>query len=210
MSTFNERVKELRTSMNLSLRQLADLSGVSSSSIHAYEIGSRQPTKNSLEALSDIFNCDIDYLLGKSDTKNKVANDLGYESLHQAYLSNVNLRLFSSQETVSIGEKIRSARISKGLTQEELGEILGVQKSAIAKYENGRIVNIKRSTLKKISDVLGIPPFELVYEKETAPTEQILSEGEEKLLQLFRLLPKEAQDSYTKRLEESLKTLGLI
>jgi transcriptional regulator with XRE-family HTH domain len=66
---------------------------------------------------------------------------------------------------MNIGEKIRAARLAKGMTQEELGKILGVQKSAIAKYENGRIVNIKRSTLKKISDVLGIRPSELIYEK---------------------------------------------
>ena len=66
---------------------------------------------------------------------------------------------------MDIGAKIRAARIAKGMTQEELGEILGVQKSAIAKYENGRIVNIKRSTLKKISDVLDIPPYELVFEQ---------------------------------------------
>lgn len=66
---------------------------------------------------------------------------------------------------MNIGEKIKAARLAKGMTQEELGKILGVQKSAIAKYENGRIVNIKRSTLKKISDVLGIRPSELIYEK---------------------------------------------
>lgn len=66
---------------------------------------------------------------------------------------------------MNIGEKIKAARLAKGMTQEELGAILGVQKSAIAKYENGRIVNIKRSTLKKISDVLGIRPSELIYEK---------------------------------------------
>ena len=67
---------------------------------------------------------------------------------------------------MDIGAKIKAARIEKGMTQEELGDILGVQKSAVAKYENGRIVNIKRSTLKKISDVLGIPPFELVFDEE--------------------------------------------
>lgn len=70
---------------------------------------------------------------------------------------------------MDIGQKIKEARIAKGMTQEELGEILGVQKSAIAKYENGRIINIKRSTLKKISDVLGIRPSELIFE--AAPVE---------------------------------------
>ena len=68
---------------------------------------------------------------------------------------------------MDIGTKIKNARIARGMTQEELGEMLGLQKSAIAKYENGRVVNIKRSTLKKISDVLGIPPHELIFEENT-------------------------------------------
>ena len=67
---------------------------------------------------------------------------------------------------MDIGGKIRAARLAKGMTQEELGEALGLQKSAIAKYENGRVVNIKRSTLKKISDVLGIRPSELIFAEE--------------------------------------------
>lgn len=66
---------------------------------------------------------------------------------------------------MDIGQKIKNARISKGYTQEELGKLVGVQKSAIAKYENGRVVNIKRSTLQKIAEVLNIRPSELIFEK---------------------------------------------
>ncbi len=65
---------------------------------------------------------------------------------------------------MNVGEKIRAARLEKGMTQEELGSLLGVQKSAIAKYESGRVVNIKRTTLKKISDILGLRPSELIFE----------------------------------------------
>jgi len=212
MSTFNERVKELRTSMNLSLRQLADLSGVSSSSIHAYEIGSRQPTKNSLEALSDVFNCDIDYLLGKSDTKNKVANDLGYESLHQAYLSNINLQLFSSQETVTIGEKIKFLREKMDMSQQELALRVGYKdKSAVSKVERGDR-DINQHMIIKYAEALNTTPAHLMGwdEKKFTPTEPKLSEGEEMLLKLFRKLPAEAQKAYTLKLEEALKTLGLI
>lgn len=72
---------------------------------------------------------------------------------------------------MDIGEKIRTARLEKGMTQQELGELLGVQKSAIAKYENGRVVNIKRSTLKKISDILGIRPSELIFDANSNPKE---------------------------------------
>lgn len=67
---------------------------------------------------------------------------------------------------MNIGLKIRAARKEKGLSQEDLGKLLGVQKSAVAKYENGRIVNIKRSTLKKISDILEINPAELIFEEQ--------------------------------------------
>lgn len=65
---------------------------------------------------------------------------------------------------MSIGEKIKNARIQMGLTQQELGDAIGVQKSAIAKYENGRVVNIKRSTLQKIASTLKMRPSELVFE----------------------------------------------
>lgn len=65
---------------------------------------------------------------------------------------------------MEIGEKIREARIAKGLTQEELGKLVGLQKSAIAKYENGRVVNIKRSTLQKLANALDLRGSDLVIE----------------------------------------------
>ena len=96
---------------------------------------------------------------------------------------------------MSIGEKIKAARIKKGLTQEDLGNILGVQKSAIAKYENGRIVNIKRSTLKKISDILDIPPYELIYEhKQPADDNGELSENRKKLIEFAKSVPEDKVD----------------
>ena len=65
---------------------------------------------------------------------------------------------------MNIGDKIKAARKAKGMTQKELGEILGVNDSAVAKYEKGRVVNLKRSTLKKIADVLDLRPSELIIE----------------------------------------------
>lgn len=69
---------------------------------------------------------------------------------------------------MEIGEMIKRARIEKGLTQEELGKLVGVQKSAIAKYENGRVVNIKRSTLQKLAEVLGLRGSNLIIEANPA------------------------------------------
>ena len=67
---------------------------------------------------------------------------------------------------MDIGQKIRDARLAKGLTQEELGNLVGLQKSAIAKYENGRVVNIKRSTLQKLAKALGLRGSDLIIESE--------------------------------------------
>ena len=64
---------------------------------------------------------------------------------------------------MEIGQKIKKARLERGLTQQELGNMIGVQKSAIAKYESGRVVNIKRSTLQKITKALNMRPSELIF-----------------------------------------------
>ena len=65
---------------------------------------------------------------------------------------------------MEIGQKIKRARIAKGLTQEELGNMVGLQKSAIAKYESGRVVNIKRSTLQKLAQALDLRGSDLIIE----------------------------------------------
>ena len=90
---------------------------------------------------------------------------------------------------MNIGQIIRDARIKKGYTQEQLGEIMGVQKSAIAKWENGRVVNIKRENLKKLAEVLSIPPYELVAPNSIVSNgEQNLSSDELQLLDMYRQL----------------------
>lgn len=71
MATFNERLKELRAGSELTIRELADYLGLSKSSINMYERGEREPGIATLEAIADFFNVDMDYLLGKSDCRNR-------------------------------------------------------------------------------------------------------------------------------------------
>lgn len=84
MSKFSIRLKALRLSHNYTLRQLSKLAGISFTAINAWENEKREPSYKSLEALADVFNCDIDYLTGKSDVKNSAANSLGYDTLYDA------------------------------------------------------------------------------------------------------------------------------
>lgn len=71
---------------------------------------------------------------------------------------------------MNTGEIIKSLRKEKGLTQEQLGNIIGVQKSAIAKYECGRVENLKRASIEKLASYFGVSPSYLLgIEEDTTP-----------------------------------------
>jgi DNA-binding XRE family transcriptional regulator len=53
-----------------------------------------------------------------------------------------------------IGEAIKQTRLSKNLTQEDLGTILGVQSAQISRIENGR--NLTFSTIAKVFKAMDI------------------------------------------------------
>lgn len=74
-------------------------------------------------------------------------------------------------------EKIKQLRIEKGLSQEALGELIGVKKAAINKYETGRVVNIKRSTLQKLANALDVRPADLLDDEESSKTMPIANRG---------------------------------
>ena len=54
-----------------------------------------------------------------------------------------------------VGETIKKARIKQNLTQEELGERVGVKRSQICKLESGKS-SITLSTMSRVFQALGI------------------------------------------------------
>lgn len=54
-----------------------------------------------------------------------------------------------------VGEAIKKARLRQNLTQEELGERVGVKRSQICKLENGKS-SITLSTMSRVFKALGI------------------------------------------------------
>ena len=74
MATFNERLKALRTEKGWSQQRLADELEISKSSVNMYERGEREPSFETMEAIADIFNVDMDYLYGRTDVK--IANPI--------------------------------------------------------------------------------------------------------------------------------------
>lgn len=49
------------------------------------------------------------------------------------------------------------------MTQEELGHAIGVQKSAVQKYEAGKITNLRASTIMKLSRTFNVYPWLFLY-----------------------------------------------
>ncbi len=63
---------------------------------------------------------------------------------------------------MEMGQKIYNLRIQKGLTLEELGNMVGVGKSTVRKWENGMIANMKRDKILKVSEALDTTPAYLM------------------------------------------------
>ena len=91
MEKFRERIKMLRLEKNLSYRQLSKLTGISTSALFAYEQGGRNPKLEAFEALSDVFNVDLAYLMGETNVRNYYANAMGYNSFAEAYAAGVDI-----------------------------------------------------------------------------------------------------------------------
>ena len=62
-----------------------------------------------------------------------------------------------------IGDKIRTLRRKRGLSQEQLGAMVGFSQSKISKIENGNWDSL--SDLRLIAKVLKVPIEELVIEE---------------------------------------------
>lgn len=60
-----KRIKELRIKKGLSQQQLGDIIGVTKVSICGYENGTRIPSLETFELMSDLFGTTTDYLLGR-------------------------------------------------------------------------------------------------------------------------------------------------
>lgn len=67
-----DRVRELRLSKGMSQEDLAKLLDVDKVAVSQWERGVRQPRDEYKEALCDIFNVNMDYLMGRTNYTTKI------------------------------------------------------------------------------------------------------------------------------------------
>ena len=107
---------------------------------------------------------------------------------------------------MTTGERIRQLRIEHQMTQEELGAKVGVQKAAIYKYENGLVVNLKRSILEKLALALDTTPTYLMGMEDAEPTQASLTKAQTSLLSVFDKLNEEGQSKVSEYAEDLHRT----
>lgn len=64
--------------------------------------------------------------------------------------------------TIALGTKIKELRTLAGMSQEELGSRVGLQRAAIQKYEKGTVENIPIRTIEQIAKVFDVSPTYIV------------------------------------------------
>ena len=107
---------------------------------------------------------------------------------------------------VEIGEMIRTRRISRGMTQDQLADAIGVSPSAIGMYEAGRR-RPKDNIVEALADVFNVPRYAILYsEDEMMPVltaiqqENTLNIHERRLIAAYRAADERAR-------EDALNTL---
>lgn len=74
---------------------------------------------------------------------------------------------------MNIGQLIHDRRTALGLTFEEVGNIVGVSKSTVKKWESGNISNMRRDKIASLAKALKISPVQLVVEN-TDTTDRVV------------------------------------
>ena len=71
MATFAQRIKQLRKEKNLKQQQLADQFSVKLRTYQGYEYGESYPEVAKLIAIADFFDVSLDYLVGRSEVRER-------------------------------------------------------------------------------------------------------------------------------------------
>ena len=106
---------------------------------------------------------------------------------------------------MSVGQRIALAREQRNMTLEEVANLCETTKQTIFKYENGIVTNIPYDKIVLLTKALNVSPSYIFGWNEDSPSEPQLTEGEKKMLELFRKIPVDRQVYALEALEVFLK-----
>lgn len=108
-----------------------------------------------------------------------------------------------------MAQRIKQLRQDRGLTLEQVAEVVGVGKSTVRKWETGMIANMRRDKIADLAKALGTTPAYLMgwkeeEDKKDSPNDLPITEGEKMLLNLFRKIPESDQEMVLQMIQVAL------
>lgn len=124
---FSNRLKILRKEKNLTQKEIAKKIGIGPSSMSNYEQGTRFPDKATLKLIADFHEVSIDYLLGRTQTrdtsdqiKKALSEDPELERFYEKVSSRDDLKLlFRQAKDLSPASVRQIVRIIKAIEEED-------------------------------------------------------------------------------------------
>jgi len=105
-----------------------------------------------------------------------------------------------------LGSRIAALRKERGLTQAQLGEMIGVSQQQVVSFEKGRR-KVPVSALPKLSETLGVP-VEALIGVESRPGKRGPTPKLQRQLEQLQKLPRSKQRFVTEMLDTVLQQAG--
>lgn len=104
-------------------------------------------------------------------------------------------------------ERIKTLIEQSNKSYQELERLTGIKKSSLQRYASGVTTKIPLDVIEKLAITFNVSQEYLMgwEEKKESPSEPQLTEGEKKILELFRRIPEERQGYALEVLETLLK-----
>ena len=102
-----------------------------------------------------------------------------------------------------IGDNIKNLRESAGMSQDQLGAMIGKTRSAISQYESGKIIP-RMGVIEDLAHAFSVPKYEIIGEKITYASIPLEDYDEKRILELYRSMTAEGR----KRLLEQAEFLA--
>ena len=113
------KIRNLREDNDMTQKDIATLLKVRRSTYTMWELGDVNFPITQIIKLAEIFETNVEYLLGLSNDK---------QAVH--YKKKINY--------ASVGNALRNERIKRGKTQKEFADCIGIRQSSYSYYEDGK------------------------------------------------------------------------
>jgi len=104
---------------------------------------------------------------------------------------------------IKIGRRIKLLREDRNIRQDELGELIGIQKPSISRYEQGKSEGMDIKLLSKLADIFGVDVLDILDGDESISIHEIRElhiATKDKTVREIALLANNLSENYKKKL----------